>query len=100
MHFITDDSLQESLRSNETFRQISHLEEKLNDLMKDNKQLERLVDELNEVSSTAIPHVSPSHEKFTSPQEFDYSKAKKEASKKVDDYNALLCAELRRENSY
>lgn len=27
------------------------MEEKLNDLMKDNKQLEKVVDELNEVSS-------------------------------------------------
>lgn len=40
---------QESLRNNETYRQISHMEEKLNDLVKDNKLLQRIVDELNEV---------------------------------------------------
>ena len=40
---------QESLRNNETYRQISHMEEKLNDLVKDNKLLQRIVDELNQV---------------------------------------------------
>lgn len=29
-------------------------------------------------------------------QEFDYSQVKKEATKKVDEYNKLLCADLRR----
>lgn len=47
--FIMISSFQESLRNNETYRQISHLEEKLNDLLKDNKQLESHVNELNEV---------------------------------------------------
>jgi intraflagellar transport protein 74 len=47
---LTTLSSQESLRSNETYRQISHMEEKLNDLMKDNKLMQRIVDELNAVS--------------------------------------------------
>lgn len=32
---------------------------------------------------------------FGSFQEFDYSQVKREASKKVDEYNKLLCADLR-----
>lgn len=41
--------MQESLRNNETYRQISHMEDKLGDLLKDNKSLQTSIDELNKV---------------------------------------------------
>lgn len=67
-------NFQESLRSNETYRQIAHLEEKLADLLKENKQLQEIVDELH--------------------HEYDYSELKHQTIQKVDDYNKLLCTEM------
>jgi intraflagellar transport protein 74 len=40
---------QDSLRNNETYRQISHMEDKLSDLLKDNKSLQTTINELNKV---------------------------------------------------
>lgn len=66
---------QDSLRNNENYRQISHMEEQLKDLMKDNKLMQEIVDELN--------------------QEFDFSQVKSVAMRKVDEYNKILCEELK-----
>lgn len=41
--------LQEILRSNENYRQISHLEEKLTDLIKENKILQESLAQLKKV---------------------------------------------------
>lgn len=41
--------LQERLRSNENYRQISHLEEKLTDLIKENKILQESLFQLKKV---------------------------------------------------
>ncbi|CRK99903.1 CLUMA_CG013206, isoform A [Clunio marinus] len=73
-------AIKESLRNNETYRQIQHMEEKLNDFIKDNKLLQRIVDELN--------------------SECDFSTVKIEAQRKVDEYNKLLCADLRSQNTF
>lgn len=66
---------QDALRNNENYRQISHMEEQLKDIMKDNKLMQEIVDELN--------------------QEFDFSHVKNVAMKKVDDYNRILCDDLK-----
>ena len=42
-------TFQDTLRNNETYRQISHMEEKLSDILKDNKSLQASVDDLNKV---------------------------------------------------
>lgn len=62
--------LKEHLRSNETYRQISHLEEKLTDLIKESKVLQESVNE--------------------SRQEYDYSDAKNEAESSLDNFMGLL----------
>lgn len=63
--------LKEILRSNETYRQISHLEEKLNDLLKGNKNLQESVDQFK--------------------KEYIYEEVKTDALNRVNDYNTLLC---------
>lgn len=45
-----------SLKSNETYRQISHLEDKLVDLIKENKSLQEVVEQLQKVMLTLIKH--------------------------------------------
>lgn len=91
---------QESLRNNETYRQISHMEEKLNDLMKDNKLLQRIVDELNEVKILSVFRWLQLKKFSCHSQEFDFSIVKKETTRKVDEYNKLLCADLKNQNSF
>lgn len=54
------------------------MEEQLNDVMKDNKLMREIVDEMN--------------------QEFDFSRVKQAAMKKVSDYNALLCDDMNSQN--
>lgn len=49
--------IKENLRANETYRQISHLEEKLGDMIKDNKTLQMAVDELIKVTIFKIFHL-------------------------------------------
>ncbi|KAG5675696.1 hypothetical protein PVAND_005580 [Polypedilum vanderplanki] len=71
--------IKDALRSNETYRQISHMEEKLTDLLKDNKSLQSSIEEFN--------------------KEFDFSETKKAAQQKVDHYNKLLCEDLRSRSS-
>uniref|UniRef100_A0A182QQ25 Uncharacterized protein n=1 Tax=Anopheles farauti TaxID=69004 RepID=A0A182QQ25_9DIPT len=63
-----------SLRSNDTYRQISHLEDKLVDLMKENKILQEVVNDMQ--------------------QENDYSVTRTEVNELVDEHNKLLCAEM------
>lgn len=62
------------LRNNETYRQISHLEDKLSDLLKENKVLQEAVDQLK--------------------REYVYEEVKTEALQRVDDYNQMLCNEM------
>lgn len=62
-----------NLKSNETYRQISHLEDKLVDLIKENKSLQDFVEQLQ--------------------KECDFSAVKDEAEQLLDDHNNLLCAE-------
>lgn len=62
--------LKEHLRSNETYRQISHLEEKLTDLIKESKVLQESVDE--------------------SRQEYDYADAKNEAELALTNIMGLI----------
>ncbi|CAO1344916.1 unnamed protein product [Diamesa hyperborea] len=73
-------SIKDVLKSNETYRQISHLEDKLSDLTKENKVLQEMVEELN--------------------KEYDFSQIKKIANEKVNDYNKLLCSELKSSNGF
>lgn len=65
---------QESLRNNETYRQISHLEDKFSDLLKENKVLHEAVDQLK--------------------REYVYEEVKTEALQRVHDYNQMLCNEM------
>lgn len=51
------------------------MEEQLKDVMKDNKLMQEIVDEMN--------------------QEFDYSHVKEIAMKKVAEYNKILCEDLK-----
>jgi hypothetical protein len=51
------------------------MEEQLKDVMKDNKLMREIVDEMN--------------------QEFDFSRVKQVALKKVNDYNAMLCEDMK-----
>ncbi|CAG9808948.1 unnamed protein product [Chironomus riparius] len=67
-------ALKDTLRNNETYRQISHMEEKLSDILKDNKSLQASVDDLN--------------------KEYEFSDLKKSAMQKVNDYNHLLKNDL------
>uniref|UniRef100_A0A336MRL9 CSON000273 protein n=1 Tax=Culicoides sonorensis TaxID=179676 RepID=A0A336MRL9_CULSO len=66
--------MKELLRNNETYRQISHLEEKLGDLLKENKILQEAVDQLK--------------------REYVYEEVKQEALQRVHDYNEMLCNEI------
>jgi intraflagellar transport protein 74 len=66
--------IKEQLRNNENFRQISHLEEKLSDLLKNNSILQELVEQLS--------------------KEYDYSALKREVDEKVSTYNRMLYADL------
>ncbi|XP_040157136.1 LOW QUALITY PROTEIN: intraflagellar transport protein 74 homolog [Anopheles arabiensis] len=59
-----------NLKSNDTYRQISHLEDKLIDLMKDNKVLQETVKNIQ--------------------QENDYSKTRTEVHELVNEHNTLL----------
>ncbi|XP_041772722.1 intraflagellar transport protein 74 homolog isoform X1 [Anopheles merus] len=59
-----------NLKSNDTYRQISHLEDKLIDLMKDNKVLQETVKNIQ--------------------QENDYSKIRTEVHELVNEHNTLL----------
>ncbi|XP_053685991.1 intraflagellar transport protein 74 homolog [Sabethes cyaneus] len=61
------------LKSNETYRQISHLEDKLVDLMKENKGLQEIVEQLR--------------------QEYDYSGVQREVEALLKEHNTLLCSE-------
>ncbi|XP_055536031.1 intraflagellar transport protein 74 homolog isoform X1 [Wyeomyia smithii] len=61
------------LKSNETYRQISHLEDKLIDLIKENKGLQEIVDQLH--------------------QEYDYSGVQREVESLLKGHNTLLCSE-------
>ena len=70
--------MKDQLKGNETYRQISHLEDKLSDLSKENKQLHEVVEELN--------------------KEYDFTEIKREAQAKVEEYNRMLCKELRAGN--
>ncbi|ETN65728.1 coiled-coil domain containing 2 [Anopheles darlingi] len=63
-----------NLKSNETYRQISHLEDKLVDLMKGNKTLQEDVEQME--------------------QDHNYSTMRSEANKLVDQHNQMLCTEL------
>ncbi|XP_050092061.1 intraflagellar transport protein 74 homolog [Anopheles aquasalis] len=63
-----------NLKSNETYRQISHLEDKLVDLMKGNKTLQEDVEQME--------------------QDHNYSTMRTEANKLVDQHNQMLCTEL------
>uniref|UniRef100_A0A182PNF5 Uncharacterized protein n=1 Tax=Anopheles epiroticus TaxID=199890 RepID=A0A182PNF5_9DIPT len=63
-----------NLKSNDTYRQISHLEDKLVDLMKENKVLQE-----------AVEHMQ---------QENDYSKARTEVHDLVNEHNTLLNNEV------
>ncbi|XP_058461923.1 intraflagellar transport protein 74 homolog [Malaya genurostris] len=63
-----------NLKSNDTYRQISHLEDKLLDLMKENKTLQEVVDQLQ--------------------KECDYSAIRSEVEQLVGEHNNLLCSEL------
>jgi hypothetical protein len=51
------------------------MEEQLKDVMKDNKLMQEIVDELN--------------------QEFDFSHVQSVAMQKVNEYNKILCEELK-----
>ncbi|XP_055591662.1 intraflagellar transport protein 74 homolog [Uranotaenia lowii] len=62
-----------NLKSNETYRQISHLEDKLIDLMKENKNLQEVVEQLQ--------------------KECDYSISQKEVKELLNEHNNLLCSE-------
>lgn len=73
------------------------MEEKLNDLIKDNKLLQRIVDELNEVKTIFIDFDGKLSGFL---QEYDFSGAKKEATRKVDEYNKLLCLELKNQSAF
>lgn len=44
-----NEELRNQLKSNETYRQISHLEEKLNDIVEENKTLQETFDQLRKV---------------------------------------------------
>uniref|UniRef100_A0AAG5DF11 Intraflagellar transport 74 n=1 Tax=Anopheles atroparvus TaxID=41427 RepID=A0AAG5DF11_ANOAO len=62
-----------NLKSNETYRQISHLEDKLVDLLKENKSLQSTVDQMQ--------------------QENDYSTIRAEVIELVNEHNKLLSSE-------
>ncbi|XP_065077993.1 intraflagellar transport protein 74 homolog [Ochlerotatus camptorhynchus] len=62
-----------NLKSNETYRQISHLEDKLVDLIKENKSLQDFVEQLQ--------------------KECDYSAVQGEVEQLLDEHNNLLCSE-------
>lgn len=76
------------------------MEEKLNDLMKDNKVLQTNVDGLSEVRWLNSLNQTFATNPLIQKQEFDYSHVKKEAMKTVDDYNRLLNADLRSQNNF
>ncbi|XP_053665018.1 intraflagellar transport protein 74 homolog [Anopheles marshallii] len=63
-----------SLKSNDTYRQISHLEDKLVDLMKENKVLQETVDQMQ--------------------QENNYTKTRAEVHELVNEHNTLLSNEM------
>lgn len=44
-----NEELKNQLKSNDNYRQISHLEEKLNDLMEDNKEMQETFDQMRKV---------------------------------------------------
>lgn len=75
------------------------MEEKLIDLMKDNKLLQRIVDEMNEVGNWwSVLRWIHKHSVFS--QEYDFLSIKKETTKKVDEYNKLLCADLKNQSVF
>ncbi|XP_058835728.1 intraflagellar transport protein 74 homolog [Topomyia yanbarensis] len=63
-----------NLKSNETYRQISHLEDKLIDLMKENKILQEVVEQLQ--------------------KKCDYSGVRSEVEQLLGEHNNLLCSEF------
>ncbi|XP_058053453.1 intraflagellar transport protein 74 homolog [Anopheles bellator] len=71
--------IKNNLKSNETYRLISHLEDKLVDLMKDNKTLQESVDQLQE--------------------ENDYNLVRETVNGLVDEHNKLLCSDADNERS-
>lgn len=72
--------IKEHLRSNETYRQISHLEEKLTDLIKESKVLQESVNE--------------------SRQEYDYSEVKHEAEATLAKFMDLLNSQNNNTRNY
>jgi intraflagellar transport protein 74 len=67
------------LRTNENFRQISHLEEKLSDLSKNTSILQDIVDQAS--------------------REYDYSELKREVAEKVIEYNRMVYADSLKGNN-
>lgn len=65
--------VKEQLRSNDTYRQISHLEERLTDLIKENQVLESSLDQIK--------------------RQFDYSELTRQAEQQLNDLMELLRAE-------
>ncbi|XP_039436374.1 intraflagellar transport protein 74 homolog [Culex pipiens pallens] len=63
-----------NLKSNETYRQISHLEDKLVDLIKENKSMQDVVEQLQ--------------------KECDYSVLQHDVEQLLDEHNNLLCSEM------
>jgi intraflagellar transport protein 74 len=71
--------LKDKLRTNENFRQISHLEEKLSDLTKNTSILQDIVEQMS--------------------REYDYSGLKREVDEKVAEYNRMVYADSLKGNS-
>lgn len=65
--------IQDNLRNNEAYRQISHLEDKLSDILKENKILHDALEQLK--------------------KEFVYEEVKTQALDRVNDYNQMLCSD-------
>ncbi|XP_055629492.1 intraflagellar transport protein 74 homolog isoform X2 [Toxorhynchites rutilus septentrionalis] len=68
-----------NLKGNETYRQISHLEDKLVDLIKENKSMQEMVEQLQ--------------------KECDYSVVQHDVEQLLNEHNALLCSELNNNSS-
>lgn len=65
--------VKEQLRSNDTYRQISHLEERLTDLIKENQVLQNSLDQIR--------------------RQFDYTELKRQAEQHLNDLMELLRVE-------
>lgn len=76
-------TLQDRLRSNENYRQISHLEEKLTDLITENKVLEESLSQMKKVRRVISDFFSFAKSNHIL-QEFDYSELKRQAEENLD----------------